>query len=142
MSSTLCEVLTVKYSKQQCPNVCIKLDSQITIVTVFPGPVPALVDAVIVQLYWVAGLNFLTVALRAPLLISFTGSPLPLLGVQTMSYLVITLFCWSGGGGCQENNTISGLSRSYSNMILCGGASGAVEENKVPCFSYVRTPYK
>ena len=102
------------------------INSQVTTVTVIPGPVPALVDAVIVQLYWVAGMNIPTVALRAPSLIPFTGWPLPRLGVQTMSYLVIFPFCWSGGGGCQEKNTISGLSWSYSNMTLCGAASGAV----------------
>ena len=67
-------------------------DSQVTTITVIPGPVPTLVDAVIVQLYRVAGVNIPTVSLRAPSVMSFTGSPLPLVGVQTMSYLVIAPF--------------------------------------------------
>ena len=93
------------------------------------APGPALVDAVIAQLYWVAGMNIPTVALRVSLMISsvtvmFTGWPLPL-GMQTMLYSVMIPFRWSGGGSPQKKSTISGTSSNTENIKFCGGASGA-----------------
>ena len=98
------------------------------------GPGPALVDAVIAQKYWVAGVNIPSVALRVSLRtllatkVKLTDWPRSL-GVQSMLYRVMIPFCWSRRGGSQKKSTISGTSLITENVKFCGGAPGAKGRN-------------
>ena len=118
-----------------CTTTTLKCDKHLHVSTflVPAGPGPALVDAVMAQLYCVAGINIPTVAFRVPLMTSsvmktkLTGWPPPV-WVQTMLYPVMIPFCCSGGGGSQKKTTISGTSSITENIKFCGGASGARRE--------------